>query len=282
MLRAFRSEWLKLRRPGMALAAGVIVGLGALSTAITITAAQATPVRRPGPGSGRPTLHELAAADGLARALERGATLLGVVALVIFAVAVAAEYSQGTLRNLLVRQPHRLRLLAGKLLATASLVAIAVVVSLGTAAAVGFALGAGRGIETSAWTSATGLQALATGGGDLLLATLGWGLLGAALGLILRSPALAIGVGMAYALPLETILTAAWSTGARWLPGQLLLALATGGSADVTSARGGDAAGRLPHRRARRGGHAVRPPRRHLITTWYAIEVGVCSPDGSG
>jgi two-component system, OmpR family, response regulator MprA len=45
---------------------------------------------------------------------------------------------------------------------------------------------------------------------------------------------------------------------------------------------GGDAAGRLPHRRTRRGGHAVRPPRRHLITTWCAIEVGVCSPGGFG
>jgi hypothetical protein len=237
MLRAFRSEWLKLRRPGMALAAGVIVTLGALSTAITITAAQDAPARLAGPGGSRPTLHELAAADGLARTLERTATLLGVVALGIFAIAVAAEYSQGTLRNLLVRQPRRLRLLAGKLLATASFVTIAVVVALGTAAAIGFVLAAGRGIDTGAWTTATGLQALASGAGDLVLATLGWGVLGAALGIVLRSPAPAVGVGVAYALPLEAILTAAWDQGARWLPGQLLWALATGGTADVTYAR---------------------------------------------
>jgi hypothetical protein len=201
MLRAFRSEWLKLRRPGMALAAGVVVVLGALSTAITITAAQDTPGRRSGPGSGRPTLDELAAADGLARTLERAATLLGVVALVIFAVAVAAEYSQGTLRNLLVRQPRRLRLLTGKLLAIAGLVTIAVAVSVGAAAGIAFPLAAGRGLDTGAWTTATGLQALASGAGDLVLATLGWGLLGAVLGIVLRSPALAVGVGVAYALP---------------------------------------------------------------------------------
>jgi ABC-2 type transport system permease protein len=237
MLRAFRSEWLKLRRPGMALAAGVIVVLGALSTAITIIAVQDTPARLSGPGGGRPTLHELAAADGLARTIERAATLLGVVALGIFAVAVAAEYSQGTLRNLLVRQPRRLRLLAGKLLAVAGLVTIAVLVSVGTAAGVAFPVAAGRGLDTGAWTTATGLQALASGAGDLALATLGWGLLGAVLGIVLRSPAPAVGVGVAYALPLEAILTAAWSQGARWLPGQLLGALATGGTADVTYAR---------------------------------------------
>jgi ABC-2 type transport system permease protein len=236
MLRAFRSEWLKLRRPGMALAAGVIVVLAALSTAITITAVQDTP-RRLGPGSGRPTLHELAAADGLARTVERAATLLGVVALATFAVAVAAEYSQSTLRNLLVRQPRRPRLLTGKLLATASFVAIAVLVSVGTAAGVAFLLAAGRGLETGAWTTATGRQALASAAGDLVLATLGWGLLGVALGIVLRSPAPAVGVGVAYALPVEAILTAAWSHGARWLPGQLLEALATGGTADVTYGR---------------------------------------------
>jgi ABC-2 type transport system permease protein len=193
MLRAFRSEWLKLRRPGMALAAGVIVVLGTLSTAITIIAVQDTPARLAGPGGGRPTLHELAAADGLARTIERAATLLGVVALGIFAVAVATEYSQGTLRNLLVRQPRRLRLLAGKLLAVSVLVTIAVLVSVGTAAGVAFPVAAGRGLDTGAWTTATGLQALASGAGDLALATLGWGLLGAALGIVLRSPAPAVG-----------------------------------------------------------------------------------------
>jgi ABC-2 type transport system permease protein len=143
----------------------------------------------------------------------------------------------GGMRNLLVRQPRRVRLLAGKLLAVAGLVTIAVLVSVATAAGVAFPVAAGRGLDTGAWTTATGLQALASGAGDLVLATLGWGLLGAALGIVLRSPAPAVGVGVAYALPLEAILTAAWSQGARWLPGQLLGALATGGTADVTHAR---------------------------------------------
>ena len=35
----------------------------------------------------------------------------------VVAANVAAEWSQGTLRNLLVREPGRLRLLAGKMLA---------------------------------------------------------------------------------------------------------------------------------------------------------------------
>jgi hypothetical protein len=48
------------------------------------------------------------------------------------------------------------------------------------------------------------------------------------------APAAAVGVGLAYALPGELLVTAAWSDGARWLPGQLLDTLAQGGTAAVT------------------------------------------------
>jgi len=78
------------------------------------------------------------------------------------------------------------------------------------------------------------VAALGTGFANLLLATLGWGLLGALLALLLRSPAPAVGVGLAYAIPFEELVTAAWSSGERWLPGQLLGVLADGGTATVT------------------------------------------------
>ncbi|MDP9210131.1 MAG: ABC transporter permease [Actinomycetota bacterium] len=230
MLRSFLSEWVKLRRRAMVLGgAGTIVGFAILTVVLTLTTASATPTED-GPGGGL-TLDQLATADGLAAILASAATFIGVVALAVFAISVAGEYSQGTLRNLLVRQPRRVRLLAGKVLALASFTTIAVVVAGIAAVAVALVVAPTQDISTSAWFTSAGWTALAGGLGNLLLATLGWGLLGMLLALVLRTPAAAVGVGLAYALPGELLVTAAWADGARWLPGQLLDALAQGGTA---------------------------------------------------
>jgi ABC-2 type transport system permease protein len=234
MIRSFRSEWIKLRRPGMILGgAGTIVGFAILTVVLTLTTASTAPTDEGGPGGGL-TLEQLAATDGLAAILATAATFIGVVALSVFAISIASEYSQGTLRNLLVRQPRRVRLLAGKLLALASLTTIAVLVAGVAAAGVALLVAPAQDISTSAWFSSAGWTALGAGLGNLLLATLGWGLLGTVLALVLRAPAAAVGVGLAYALPGELLVTAAWADGARWLPGQLLDTLAQGGTSAVT------------------------------------------------
>ena len=108
--------------------AGAIVGFAVLTVVLTFTTASTTPVDQ-GPGGEGLTLAQLAAADGLARTVASAAQFIGVVGLAVFAISIAGEYAQGTLRNLLVRQPGRVRLLAGKLLALASFTAIAVVLA---------------------------------------------------------------------------------------------------------------------------------------------------------
>jgi ABC-2 type transport system permease protein len=234
MIRSFRSEWVKLRRPGMILGgAGTIVGFAILTVVLTLTTASATPTEQEGPGGGL-TLAQLATADGLASVLATAATFIGVVALSVFAMSIASEYSQGTLRNLLVRQPRRARLLAGKLVALASFTTLAVIVAGIAAVATALLVAPTQDISTTAWFTSAGWTALAASLTNLLVATLGWGLLGALLGLVLRAPAAAVGVGLAWALPGELLVTAAWSDGARWLPGQLLGALAEGGTTAVT------------------------------------------------
>jgi ABC-2 type transport system permease protein len=234
MIRSFLSEWVKLRRPGMILGgAGTIVGFAILTIVLSLTTASATPTDQEGPGGGV-TLAQLAASDGLAVILASAATFIGVVALSVFATSIASEYSQGTLRNLLVRQPRRVRLLAGKTLALASFTTLAVVVAGIAAVATALVIAPTQDVSTAAWFTGAGWTALAGGLGNLLVATLGWGLLGGLLGLVLRAPAAAVGVGLAWALPGELLVTAAWSDGARWLPGQLLDALAQGGTTAVT------------------------------------------------
>jgi ABC-2 type transport system permease protein len=234
MTRSFLSEWIKLRRPGMILGgAGTIVGFAILTVVLSLTTASATPTDQGPRGEGL-TLAQLATADGLASVLGGAADVIGVVALSVFAMSIASEYSQGTLRNLLVRQPRRIRLLAGKIVALASFTTLAVIVAGIVAVATALLVAPTQDISTSAWFTSAGWTALGAGLGNLMLATLGWGLLGALLGLVLRAPAAAVGVGLAWALPGELLVTAAWSDGARWLPGQLLGALAQGGTTAVS------------------------------------------------
>ena len=232
MLRAFRSEWLKLRRRGMYLGAALMVAVGGgLVTFLTVTnqAAAGPPDRVRGPAGAPLTLAQLDATDGLARVVAREATLLGVIALALFAMSFASEYTQGTLRVALVRAPRRLRWFVGKTLAMGSFVAVAVVLAVAVGVALAYTLAPGNGITTSSWSAGPLLYTLAR----MIITTVAWGLIGMVLGVLIRAPAPAISVGVAYGVLLENLLSAGWSAAARWLPGQLLSAVAIGGTADT-------------------------------------------------
>jgi ABC-2 type transport system permease protein len=232
MRGAFSSEWVKLRRRAMllwGLGGGLFFAL--LATIFTIERAVRTPELFNERHGIRVTFAILEQPDGLTHGIVDVSGLIGIVALCLFAGAFATEYSQGTMRNLLVREPRRARLLAGKFLALAVFIAIAVVLEIVVSSAVAFLLAPGRGIKTAAWTSGTGLADLGQATLHVYLASVGYGLLGAAVGVLLRSPGVAIGTAVAYILPGEAIIVGAiWSNGDHWLPGQLLDALAHGGN----------------------------------------------------
>ena len=78
-------------------------------------------------GGDLPSLTQLAQPNGLIHGVNRAAVLLGIVAFGIAASQIASEYSLGTLRQLLVRQPRRAVLLAGKFLAVLTFMLGAVV-----------------------------------------------------------------------------------------------------------------------------------------------------------
>jgi ABC-type transport system involved in multi-copper enzyme maturation permease subunit len=235
MLGAFSSEWVKLRRRSMLLwgfGGGLLFTV--LATVFTIERATKTLAADSHSHGFRITVAELSRPDGLVHGVVDVSNLVGIVALCLFAGAVATEYSQGTLRNLLVRQPRRGQLLSGKFLALALFIGVAVVIAIAVAAAVALALAPSKGIHTSAWTSSTGLGDLGQAILHVYLACIGYGVLGTALAIVLRSPTLAIAIGVAYALPGEAIINALWSNGDRWLPGQLLSALAHGGTSSAS------------------------------------------------
>ena len=60
------------------------------------------------------TTAQLAAASGISRGFVIAAGFIGILIFILFTASIAGEYSQGTLRALLTRQPRRAPLLAGK------------------------------------------------------------------------------------------------------------------------------------------------------------------------
>ncbi|HEY2723885.1 MAG TPA: ABC transporter permease [Pseudonocardiaceae bacterium] len=171
----------------------------------------------------------------------------GALVLILGALMTGSEYGYGTLKTLLTQRPRRLEVLGGTLTAL-----VLVVLALGIA---NFALAAGASSLIAATESAPGgfppavdlLQGLATGW--LILGM--WGLLGALAGIAFRGTALAVGLGLVWALVLENLirgvarLLPVVDTLQRALPGvnagSLVAALGTGGrpAPGVTAVVGG-------------------------------------------
>ena len=233
MFRMFRSTWITLRRPGMLLGTyGAIAAITAIITGVIFLNASTVADDR-GPDAGV-TLQSLASGSGFLQGLTSSVLFLGLISLCVAAAQVAVGYSSGTLRNLLIRQPKRLRLLAGQWAATISFTLGAVALAAVVAAAAGVSFAGVKGIDTSAWFTAGALGDSARSLGEVLLASAGFATLGAALGSVLRSSVAAISVGAAWVMAIENILAATIGGADRWLPGQLLSAVADGGTSTVT------------------------------------------------
>jgi ABC-type transport system involved in multi-copper enzyme maturation permease subunit len=228
---AFTSEWTKLRRPTLLLS--TFLGLAfAASLFVILMFSQATA------NGGIVTLHQLAQPNGLVIGVARASMLLGVVAFGLAASQVASEYSLGTLRQLLVRQPRRAALLAGKMLGTITFLVLALCFAAVVALIVAVVAAHSRHVPTSAWFTGTGLSDLFRELGDLTLATIGYSILGMALGQFVRSAVFAVIVGFAWLIAVENIITRIVPSTEKWLPGASITAVASGGVEGVGYAHG--------------------------------------------
>jgi ABC-2 type transport system permease protein len=205
--------------------AGAMTALAVLGVVLVIMRASS--------GRAPVTVGRLSQPDGFAFLMSRTGAMLGVIVLGTVAIAVAQEYAHGTLRSLLVREPRRIRLLAGKLAANLVFVAAGVTVAFAAALATGLILGPSQGVDTSAWLGSGLGQTLSTGG-SLVLGALGYGLFGCLLAVVLRSPAPAVIAGVAWALPVEGLLSSAWSSLGTWLPFRQLDAIIAQGTSTIS------------------------------------------------
>lgn len=127
----------------------------------------------------------------------------GALALILGALAIGSEYGWGTLKTALTQRPGRLRVLFGKLLAFALVLAAFVLLGFAVAALCGFVI-ARLEDAAVAWPSAMTF-AKGLGAGALIFAV--WGMLGFALAALFRGTALAIGLGLAWVLAVENLIS---------------------------------------------------------------------------
>ena len=231
MLRSFHAERIVSRRTAI-ISAGIMAAFTALLTSLLFIG---TDDVAPGSGPGAPGVSvDLNTAEGIIQGLASGSTMIGIVALAVFAISVAKDYERGTIRQLLVGEPRRAVLLGGKLLALVAVmiagVALAAAVGIGAA----FALSGAGGISTAAWTTSAGLSAVTSTTLNVALATVVWGLAGAALAMATRSASVAITGGIAYLLVGENLLSLVWETATQYLPGGSLNAFTSGGTTAVS------------------------------------------------
>jgi ABC-2 type transport system permease protein len=237
MKRVIKAELLRLvrRRTMVVTAAAALL----FSVVATLTVLSSAGDSAPGAGSrqGGTTLAALAGEGGGTEAFAVGASFVGFLVFVTIIALVAGEFSGGTFRAMLLRQPHRLRVIVGKLagilLVAAGVVAVAEVLTFLLALAVAPT----QDISTSEWFSVGNLEAAAQDYATVLAGVTGWAVFGTTLAVIFRSTPLALGVGFAWAGPFENIVVDSWQAGYQYFPGQVLGSLIRGGTLELGMGR---------------------------------------------
>lgn len=130
-------------------------------------------------------------------------SLTSILALLLGALLAGTDFGSGTLKTLFTLRPGRLEALAAKFAAIVIAVAVGVVVVFAATAAASVVFAALQGASLSHWPA----------GWEIARAMLGawliwgwWAFFGAALAILFRNMALAIGLGLAYQVVLEGLL----------------------------------------------------------------------------
>jgi hypothetical protein len=178
-----------------------------------------------------------ALADHGTEAFAVGASFVGFFVFVTFIALLAGEFSGGTFRALSLREPHRLRLIVGKLtgilLVAAGVVAFAELCTF----LLSLVVAPGQDVSTADWFTLDGLVAGLGDYGTAMAGVTGWAIFGTTLAVIFRSAPIALGVGFAWAGPFENIVVDSWDTGFRVFPGQVLGSLIRGGTVELGMGR---------------------------------------------
>jgi ABC-type transport system involved in multi-copper enzyme maturation permease subunit len=231
MTKVIRAELIRLvRRRTLLVACGGAVAFAVVSTLAVFSSASASALRT---ARGAPSLAALTGEGGATESFAVGASFFGFFIFVVFIALIAGEFSGGTFRAMVLREPHRLRVIVGKLVGIFLVAAGVLAVAELCTVVMSLVMAPSNDIATSEWFTGASLVA---GGRDyltVLAGVAGWAVFGTTLGVVFRSVPLALGVGFAWAGPFENIVSGSWSTGLRVFPGQVLRSVIQGGTADL-------------------------------------------------
>jgi ABC-2 type transport system permease protein len=234
MIAALRAEFVKLRRRRVLVLTAVTTLVFTVgSAAIVLASAE----RYGNPRDRGVTFASLADAGGGTEVFTTAVSFAGTFLFVVFVGAVAVEFSRGTFRTMLLHEPRRLRLLAGKtagLLLFAAVVLAAAEVLTWVAARL---IAPSQDIATGEWIGAAALADALADYGSVLFWVTGYALLGMTVAVLVRSVPVALAIGIAWAGPFEHLLQDAWRPADRLFPGLLLEAFVAGGTTDVSASR---------------------------------------------
>lgn len=231
MTRIIHAELLRLVRRRALLISGAASLLFATVATLTVFSspeASGAPSRR-----GGATLDGLVSDGGGTEAFAVGASFVGFFVFVTFIALLASEFSGGTFRALLLRDPHRLRVIVGKLAGVLLVAAAVVALAEACTFVLSLAVAPTKDISTSDWFSIASLGAAVRDYVTVLAGVAGWAVFGTTLAVIFRSTPLALGVGFAWAGPFENIVVDSWDAGYQYFPGQVLASLIRGGTAEL-------------------------------------------------
>jgi ABC-2 type transport system permease protein len=237
MTRIIKAELLRLarRRTLLITAAGSL--LFSLVAALSVFASAEASGTGLSSRRGGATLAALSGAGGGTEAFAIGASFVGFFVFVTFIALLAGEFSGGTFRAVLLREPHRLRVIVGKLTGILLVAAAAVAFAEACTFALSLLIAPTKDVATTDWFS---LRSLGEAGRDyatVLAGVAGWAIFGTTLAVIFRSTPIALGVGFAWAGPFENITVDSWDAGYRFFPGQVLGSLIRGGTVELAIGR---------------------------------------------
>jgi hypothetical protein len=176
-------------------------------------------------------------ASGGTEAFAIAASFTGFLVFVTFIALIAMEFSGGTWRALLLRDPHRWRVLVGTVAAVLVLAAATVALAEVLTFIASWIVAPANDVATTEWFTLSGLSSAVGNYLTVLAGVAGWAVFGTTLAVIFRSAPLALGVGFAWAGPFENIVVDSWSGGYRLFPGQVLASLIRGGTAELAMGR---------------------------------------------
>jgi hypothetical protein len=235
MTRSLRAELVKiLRRRVLLVTAAAVVVFAVGGAAIVLAAAEPAASATPGTGV---TIEALGEPGGGTEVFRRAVAFAGFFVFVVFVGAVAVEFGRGTFRTMLLRQPRRVQLLAGKMAGLLAFAAVVVAVAEVLTWIAARLLASANDVEASEWLSVDGLAAGLRDYAAIVLWVTGYALLGMTLAVLIRSVPIALGVGIAWAGPFEHLLQDAFDAAGRWFPGLLLEAFAAERTTDVSATR---------------------------------------------